>query len=334
MWSDYSFTVTEDTEIYIDATKYGVVKAYFTIDNPEAVTLYRGYVYNNDILSLNAGENEIELSSNNCVVQVMPTNDYYITSITANDLTPDMDYNGAYTINVEEGMKINVATAPVVRDQTAMLYVDDATLPYYLGFYPSRGQEIILTSGYTELQFSEAENPFTLSSYGSPVGLIYVNGEKLSPEYEGGSYYSFSLKDKDAVRMYFAAEPASYSVNFSVSDDFAGKFSVLTDNIHPEEAWADGLNVLDGTRLAVVPEADSSIKVFVNDTEVEASNGEYATEITADTQIRVENGVPVGITHITETSNSTIYSLDGRRMNTRNLRSGIYVKDGKKVIVD
>ena len=67
---------------------------------------------------------------------------------------------------------------------------------------------------------------------------------------------------------------------------------------------------------------------------MEAVNGEYATEITADTQIRVENGVPVGINHITETQNNTIYSLDGRRMNNRNLHSGIYVKNGKKVIVD
>ena len=334
MWSDYSFTVTEDTEIFVDATKYGVVNAYFTIDNPEAITLYRGYVYNNDTLPLTAGENEVELSSNNCVLQVMPTNDYYITSIKANDLTPDMDYNGAYTINVVEGMKINVETAAVVRDQTAMLYVDDATLPYYLCFTPSRGQEIILNSGNTELQFSEAENPFTLSYYGSPVGLVYVNGEKVSPAYEGGSYYTFSLKDKDAVRMYFAAEPASYNVTFTVNDDFTGEFSVLTDNIHPESAWAEGLKVLDGTRLAVVPGAGSSIKVFINDTEVEAVNGEYATEITADTQIRVENGVPVGINHITETQNNTVYSLDGRRMNNRNLHSGIYVKNGKKVIVD
>ena len=333
VYSQYSFTVTEATEIYVNATKYGTFNAYVTVDNPDAITLFKGYTYNNVTMPLVEGENVVELNSNSNVMQIAENSGYYITSILADGAVPDKDYSGAYTIYATKGMKVSVETAPIVKDQKAMIYVDDITLPYYFSLYPARGESLTLESGYNELIFSEAQNPFRTSSYGAPVSEVYVNGEMAPLEYEYSSNYIFSLKNNDVVRIYFASTPETYNVTFDADEDIEGEFAVTTDYIHPETAWNEGLKVLSGTRLAVVPGNETSIKVFVNDTEVAVEEGEYAVEINADTNVRIEKDVPDGISSIAAGQQNTIYSLDGRRMNGKSLQNGVYVKNGKKVIV-
>ena len=60
----YEFTVMEDTEIYIEAHELAKFKATVIVPNPDWLTLYRGYEYDNDVVALQEGENEIELTEN------------------------------------------------------------------------------------------------------------------------------------------------------------------------------------------------------------------------------------------------------------------------------
>lgn len=334
----YSFTATNETTFYIDATKYGMVSATLNIDNPEAVTVYRGYQYAGDVIPVQAGANTIEVSSKSPIVQIAANEGYYFTTITANDVVPDRDYSGAYNVSITEGMVINVETAKINRDKTAVLYVDNVDAASYFSFSPNMGQYMTIVSGYNMFDFYDGDNPFNLSRfiYNYEFGNIYVNGEQVQPEYEGGSVFNLTLADKDVVRAYFAQDPSFHHVAFEVAEAAADKFSVLTDYLRPQPDYAEGLSVLTETRLAIVPaEGVSGLKVSVDEEELNADeNGEFVASVKADATVKVSIAGADGIsTILTSAPETEIYTLDGRRIGHGALKSGVYVKGGRKLIV-
>lgn len=122
-YSPYSFTVKEATIIEVDAHKYGTVKATLDIDNPDNVVVYKGYSYENNIITLNPGENEIELSETNALIQIKAVSGSYITSVTADEMSISADYESKYNVNVTEGMKIVVKSGTIDRNKTAVIYI-------------------------------------------------------------------------------------------------------------------------------------------------------------------------------------------------------------------
>ncbi|MDE6695740.1 MAG: hypothetical protein K2K25_02565, partial [Muribaculaceae bacterium] len=66
-YSSYSFPVMKDSEVFIDAHPYGTIKVTLVVPNPEFITIYNGYSQEYPI-SIQQGENIIELSENNSVI--------------------------------------------------------------------------------------------------------------------------------------------------------------------------------------------------------------------------------------------------------------------------
>ena len=136
VYSSYSFTPTGDTEINIDAHKYGTVKATLNVDNKDNVTVYKGYSYQNDIMTVTDGNNDIELSENNAVITIKPNSGCFITSVTYGKTT--LSNQSEYTITpVTEGMVITVVSGAIVRDKSFTLNIDDITAAQY-GFTLTR----------------------------------------------------------------------------------------------------------------------------------------------------------------------------------------------------
>ena len=67
----YDYTigcVTGDTQIYIEAHPYGTVNATLNVSDPNQITVYRGYSYQNDVMTLTGTSNAIQMPENNAMI--------------------------------------------------------------------------------------------------------------------------------------------------------------------------------------------------------------------------------------------------------------------------
>lgn len=338
-YSPYSFTVTEETTIEIDAQKYGTVKAILDIDNPENVTVYRGYSYNNDIISgLNAGENEIELSETNAQLQIKAVSGSYITSVTAGEQTVSADYDNAYNVTVTEGMIIVVRSGAIERDSKAAVYIDSKeAAAQYFNFQRADRSSVDIATGYNVIDFYEGDNPFGLSWYGAEYANVYKNNEAVEPLYSGSTTYELNLANGDVVKIYLASDPQMLEAELKAEDGVdASKVAVTMDRVTDLADWAGKFDVLPGTEISIKPEADYNITVKTGDENVTANkDGVYVVTVEQPATITVSNDDVSGISEIsTEKAATTVYNMQGIRMSgdIRQLPAGIYVINGKKVV--
>ncbi len=338
-YSPYSFTVTEETTIEIDAQKYGTVKAILDIDNPENVTVYRGYSYNNDIISgLNAGENEIELSETNAQLQIKAVSGSYITSVTAGEQTVSADYDNAYNVTVTEGMMIVVRSGAIERDSKAAVYIDSKeAAAQYFNFQRADRSSVDIATGYNVIDFYEGDNPFGLSWYGAEYANVYKNNEAVEPLYSGSTTYELNLANGDVVKIYLASDPQMLEAELKAEDGVdASKVAVTMDRVTDLADWAGKFDVLPGTEISIKPEADYNITVKTGDENVTANeDGVYVVTVEQPATITVSNDDVSGISEIsTEKAATTVYNMQGIRMSgdIRQLPAGIYVVNGKKVV--
>lgn len=334
----YSYTISnvmDDTEIYVDAHPYGTVKVQVNVSDPAHLKLYRGYAYQNDLITLASTENEVELPENNAVMSWAAADGCYIESVTIDGISTTNDY-----VQAADNMVINFVTKKIEMDKQAVVWIDDrAAVDTYFSFQTQTRENLgdNFTSGYNLVDFYNGYNPFNLSWYSNTptVGKIYINGELQSPMYEGSSTYELTLADRDVVKMFFANEPQECNVEFTVNPGTVA--SVTRDLIVEVPDYQEGFSCFAGTNVTV-SNPGKALEVTVNGTPVEAAEGTHSYSFTvndASTNVVVkEEGSGIGSIE-TETVASPVYNLQGIKVgdNTDALPAGFYIVNGKKIIV-
>ena len=340
VYSSYSFTPSADTEININAHKYGTVKATVNIDNKDNVIVYKGYSYNNDIIEVNNGDNEIELSENNAVITIKANSGCFITSVTYGETV--LSNQSEYTINpVTEGMVIKVVSGAIVRDKSFTLNIDDISAAEY-GFDLTRADRTKvenLITGENKVAFAEGETHYMLSAYGSPVFGVFKNGVMINPSYQGGTYIEFDAADGDVFDAYVKELPKTYNVKFELAEGiYSYQFKeVSASHVGSSNQWQNmGYTAIEGTsfEIKIIPASDLNIVVKVGETTINADeNGAFVVPVSEAATISISDGTGTGINGInTENADNSFYTLQGVKVNGK-IAKGLYIKNGKKVIV-
>ena len=338
-YSSYSFTPTADTEINIDAHKYGNVKATLKIDNKENVTVYKGYSYQNDIITVNDGDNEIELSENNAIITIKANSGCYITSVTYGETT--LSNQGEYTINpVTEGMVISVVSGAIVRDKSFTINIDDISAAQY-GFNLTRTdhtQVENLATGANKVAFAENETHYQLSAYGSPVFGVFKKGVMINPSYQGSTSIEFDAADGDVFDAYVKELPKTYNVKFELAEGmYSYQFNeVSASYVGASNQWSNiGFTAVEGTsfEITIIPASGLNIVVKVGETTYNANeSGAFVVPVSEATTISIEDGTGTGINSINaENADNTFYTLQGVKVSGK--AKGLLIKNGKKVVV-
>jgi len=234
IYGNYECYVKDNLVFDVQAHKYATVKAVLTVDNAANITAYEGQSYNNKVITLQNGSNNIELGEKNNLIQIKPNSGCKIESLKVNGNPVTANYEGAYEIRLTEGMTIEVTTSAIVRDQKATVFIDDISLANYgFNFYRSDHSTVKMQTGENTVMFSADDHHFMLGAYGNDLSkmVVKLNGTKLNPPYPGGTSFEFDLNNGDRLEVLLKGE---------------------TDGIEAIEAVKQGKAVvyrLDGTRV-------------------------------------------------------------------------------------
>ena len=338
-YSSYNFIPKADTKINIDAHQYGTVKATLNIDNKDNVTVYKGYSYQNDIITVNDGDNEIELSENNAIITIKANSGCYITSVTYGETT--LSNQGEYTINpVTEGMVISVVSGAIVRDKSFTINIDDISAAQY-GFNLTRTdhtQVENLATGANKVAFAENETHYQLSAYGSPVFGVFKKGVMINPSYQGSTSIEFDAADGDVFDAYVKELPKTYNVKFELAEGmYSYQFNeVSASYVGASNQWSNiGFTAVEGTsfEITIIPASGLNIVVKVGETTYNANeSGAFVVPVSEATTISIADGTGTGINSInSENADNTFYTLQGVKVSGK--AKGLLIKNGKKVVV-
>lgn len=250
LYGALEFFVTDTTTVSIKAHKYSTVKATINIDHPENVTVYRGYSYNNRVLTLTEGDNAVEMPETDCMIQIKPNSGCKVESIAANGNTLSASYDGSYTITLTDGMNIVITSSAIVRDKKATVYVDDISLAKYgFNFTRQDRSNISLTSGENSISFATSDNPFYLSVYGADHLSVKLNGKAVDPVYPGGSSFQLQLADGDLLEVLMKEQTTGIS---SLRSDTKSKTIYRIDGTRVmTDRLPAGLYIINGKKIVV-----------------------------------------------------------------------------------
>jgi len=332
---DYDKTVLSDLVIDINAHPYSTFDVTVKIDNPENITLYRGSTWNNDIIPLTAGENTITFQENNTTMSWKAASDALIQSATADGNALDIDYGST---EVKDGMVIEFVTAKIVFDKTAVVWVDDQSIVNYFNVVAGEQARVTLelNNGYNVIPFYEKMTPFSVSSWPGALG-VYLDGEKLSPSYTGGSSYTAPVADNSVVKVFLASEPETCTVSFDVAEGVEA--TVKYDILKTLESLAEDFTCFKGTQIAIA--GDEALTVKVNDTDLaKDEEGNYVFTVEdAATTVTLASSTVTSIDNVTvnaDNTDNTVYNLMGVKLGNRSdlnkLPKGVYIVNGQKVV--
>lgn len=329
--------ITGDTKIVVDVAKYKTLNATISIDNINAATVLTNQYDTTSGLVLADGENTVEITETITQLFVKPQTGYYITKLNVNgeDVLESsyVSYSNVYQINVTDGMKVAIETAEITYDNKMVVYVnvDPAKMVYY-SFTNKDREEYTLQQGYNVIGFSTTQNPFMWTWYDNGNdGLVYINDVLTQPTYENSaSFQDKQMKDGDVIKLFIhETTEKTYSVSFEGDTQDA---VIAKDLITPVES-ADAQTVLPGTRFTFQAAEGKNIAVTANGEEVAPADGVFTFDVNADTQFKVVTNTADGVNVVSSQNARVIYNLQGVRMNGKNLPAGIYIVNGKSVIV-
>lgn len=348
-YGSYQFIPTAETLLEIDATKYAEFNSTLNIDHAENVTVYKGYSYNNNVISVTDGENILTMTSNSNMIAIKANSGCKIESITDNlGSSFYTDYNGDYNIYLSEGQVVTVTTSAIVRNDVVTINVDaDPTDPSVItsfSFARADRSAITLKEGANEVKFNSVDNPFGLSWYDSRgYTTAYLNGVKIKPYYEGSNTYQLNFTNGDVLDVFIITEFTPLNVTFTSNDEsVAANTTVSVDGKGAAiNYWANGLTVLSGTTLSIAPAGDAPIYVMNGEKVLTpAEDGTYKVTVSENTALTLSSTSLTGIEEVTANDaadKNAVYNLQGVKVANRadalrNLPAGVYVVGGKKVM--
>lgn len=345
-YGSYQFIPTAETLLEIDATKFAEFNSTLNIDHAENVTVYKGYSYNNNVISVKDGDNILTMMSNSNMIAIKANSGCKIESITDNlGSSFSSDYNGCYNIYLSEGQTVTVTTSAIVRNDVLTVNLDDETTAIsYFNFVRADRSPITLAKGPNEVKFNSDDNPFNFSWY-DPSGKTraFINGVEAKPYYEGSNTYYYSFTNGDVLDVFFVTEVSPLAVTFTSNDEsVAANTTVSVDGKGAAiNYWANGLTVLSGTTLSIAPAGETPIYVMNGEKVLTpAEDGTYKVTVSENTALTLSSTSLTGIEEVTANvaaDKNAVYNLQGVKVANRadalrNLPAGVYVVGGKKVM--
>ena len=253
VYGTYECYVREATAFDIQAHRYATVKATLTVDKAANITAYEGQSYDNKVITLHDGENTLELSEKNNLIQLKPNSGCRIESVKADGTAQSADYDGAYNIRLTEGMKIDVTTSAVVRDQKATVFIDDISLAGYgFNFYRADHSTVPMQTGENTVMFSADDHHFLLAAYGNDLGKMEVklNGTKLAPSYPGGTSFEFDLKNNDRLEVFLKGAPTGIGTIGQARSGEAAVYRLDGTRVQGTDL-SKGIYIINGKKTAI-----------------------------------------------------------------------------------
>lgn len=334
-WGSWNGIVMNDMTFAIKAHKLATVKATVKYNDPEAISLYRGFIRDGELLTLSGNEIVVEVPENNTAISWTNKLGYSIDNVTVNGEPCTDSY-----IYAEEGDVIEITTTKLNFDQTVSVWIDDidkATYGFYLASqttYDEFAEEF--TSGYNTFSFAESFSPFGLSYYSEEelVNKVYLNGELFAPIYEDGTGYEIPLKNEDVVKVYLATEPVECKVKFNIAE--GADIAAVHDLVAPVKDLTAELPCFAGTRIDMTPAEGALLVVKLNGDELDTNNGVYSF-VVEDAENTVEVDLDYSGINAIDSENAPVkvFNMQGIFVgnSTDNLPAGLYIVAGKKVIV-
>ena len=253
IYGTYECYVKDNLVFDIQAHKYATVKAVLTVDNAANITAYEGQSYNNKVITLQNGSNNIELGEKNNVIQIKPNSGCKIESIKVNGTPVTANYEGAYEIRLTDGMTIEVTTSAIVRDQKATVVIDDISLANYgFNFYRSDHSTVKMQTGENTVMFSADDHHFMLGAYGNDLSkmVVKLNGTKLNPTYPGGTSFEFDLKNGDRLEVLLKGDTAGIDAIEAVKQGKAVVYRLDGKRIEGTQL-PNGVYIINGKKVIV-----------------------------------------------------------------------------------
>ena len=341
LYGQLNFYVTKNTVIDVTAHKAKMLQCTLNIDDPNNVTVYQGYQYENNVLSLVAGNNTIEMSENgNKCITIVANAQCFVTSI--NDGTQDLTVSSyGTTVNVTDGMVITVKTGKVVRDKVATVEVLGRELAdYYFNFFSEndRTYSFEFGDGTNYLEFGDSDLPFNFGFAGSsnPTSTVYVNGLRAHQYY---GQYKLYFNDGAAICIDLnetnKANEKTVTVTLGEGIEKSAIQKMETAIGEAYEWDTKGFTSIDGAdyTVTITPSADADFLVYVDDDQVEKNEqGQFVANITAQSKTISIAAAPTAISQVEKaTADGKIYTIAG--VQVKKATKGFYIINGKKCLV-
>ena len=253
IYGNYECYVKDNLVFDVQSHKYATVKAVLTVDNAANITAYEGQSYNNKVITLQNGSNNIELGEKNNLIQIKPNSGCKVESLKVNGNPVTANYEGAYEIRLTEGMTIEVTTSAIVRDQKATVVIDDISLANYgFNFYRSDHSTVKMQTGENTVMFSADDHHFMLGAYGNDLSkmVVKLNGMKLNPPYPGGTSFEFDLNNGDRLEVLLKGETNGIDAIEAVKQGKAVVYRLDGTRVEGSQL-PNGVYVINGKKIII-----------------------------------------------------------------------------------
>lgn len=315
--------ITEEATLYFNVRKYATFPVTVIIDDPDRVTLYNGYRYNNVVVPLKAGSNVVEVTRTTPRMALVANDGFYVESVVFPDgeleleelQRPIIDLSPLYDNDV-----INITTRIIDRDKTAAISISGIELDNgFFSFTRADGSAPIetLTDGCLTFGFYDRDNPFSIVTGADPETYVYLNETEVQTTYPASYAYSLTLADSDVVKVFFGEKPRKATVTFSTKENLpAIPLLIVKDKVRmiPADFESISLEVLAGTVFTLT--STGAVNNWnINGVDVEILPGESYT-LTVDSDCSIVGDKANGIAG-TEADGKEItgcFSPDGKRL--------------------
>ncbi|MBF1643385.1 MAG: hypothetical protein HXO52_05000 [Prevotella sp.] len=249
----YDYLVADETTIDVKAHKYAMLHAKVSVDTPANVTFYHGQSYQNKVVSLVAGENNIEFGERNKYFELKPVSGCKINSVKIDGVLQSASYDGSYQLNLTDGANVEIKTSKIVRDKKATIVIDDLSAsPYGFNFERADHSTITMNTGDNTLMFTSDDNPFRFSAYGADANTMVVklNGQKVASIYPNSTSYEVTLQDGDRLEIKIKGDPTGIE---AVRQSANGKNEVyrLDGTRVNETKLPRGIYIINGKKVII-----------------------------------------------------------------------------------
>ena len=249
----YDYLVADETTIDVKAHKYAMLHAKVSVDTPANVTFYHGQSYQNKVVSLVAGENNIEFGERNKYFELKPASGCKINSVKIDGIPQSASYDGSYQLNLTDGANVEIKTSTIVRDKKVIVSIDDLSAsPYGFNFERADHSAITMNTGDNTLMFTSDDNPFRFSAYGADANTMVVklNGQKVASIYPNSTSYEVTLQDGDRLEIKIKGDPTGIE---AVRQSANGKNEVyrLDGTRVNETKLPRGIYIINGKKVII-----------------------------------------------------------------------------------
>ena len=338
---------TADVNVVITAHFPAMIKVNVNVSNASHVELYNvssGYLCSdNNRIQIEDGENEVEIPETNKNIFIKPTNlpSGWELEVKDEKGTSYSIYSSGSKVSVYDGMTLNIKTYDPNDIPPFTVYTFVSNLSSVGSFKDKQKNNLKddLLEGYSEMSFNAIQNPFVFDN-----AIVYLNGNKVDPIQFYGTEVSLA---EDDFLMIFGGGNAPESHNVSLTTEDNVEYTVFKHHKYEAED-PSSIDMLEGTELLIVPAEGHHIVVTPtaaavaydaregNSDITTNEDGSYVVKVNANTKnLTVAKNNALGISEILDSldEDAVVYNLQGLRVNAKNLPAGIYVVNGKKVMI-